>query len=101
MNTNKFKPQNDLKIIIIGHVGTGKTSLLNKWTKNFFSENYKATVSTEFNFKIFEHKGKTYKIQLWDVGGQDRGTNFTKMFCKNSHGAIVVSDISDQETLEK
>ena len=100
-SVNKFKNQNDLKIIIIGHVGTGKTSILNKWIKNNFSESYKATISTEFAFKIFEHNGKTYKIQLWDIGGQDRGPNFTKLFCKNSHGAIVVADITQQDTLEK
>jgi small GTP-binding protein len=100
-SSNKFKNQNDLKIIIIGHVGTGKTSILNKWIKNNFSESYKATISTEFAFKIFEYNGKTYKIQLWDIGGQDRGPNFTKLFCKNSHGAIVVADITQQDTLEK
>jgi Ras-related protein Rab-38 len=100
-SSNKFKNQNDLKIIIIGHVGTGKTSILNKWIKNNFSESYKATISTEFAFKIFEYNGKTYKIQLWDIGGQDRGPNFTKLFCKNSHGAIVVADITQKDTLEK
>ena len=57
--TNKYKILNDLKIIIIGHVGTGKTSILNKWIKNNFTESYKATISTEFAFKIFEHNGKS------------------------------------------
>ena len=49
--------RSDLKIIVIGTSGTGKTSLVNKWTKNLFSEVYKATIVSEFGFKIFEKDG--------------------------------------------
>ena len=59
----------DLKIIVIGTAGTGKTSFVNKWTKNIFSENYKATIVSEFGFKIVEINGKIYRIQLWDLAG--------------------------------
>ena len=51
--------------------------------------------------KIFECNKKYYKIRILDIGGQDRGPYFTKLFCKNSHGAIVVSDITDPDTLNK
>jgi Ras-related protein Rab-7A len=61
--------RNDLKIIVIGNSGTGKTSFVNKWTKNSFSETYKATIVSEFGYKIFEYKGKFYRIQLWDLAG--------------------------------
>ena len=101
MQNRKKNPVRDIKIILIGHMGTGKTALMNKWIKNDFTENYRATISTEFAIKIFENQGKSYKVQLWDIGGQDRGANFTKLFCKGSHGAIVVADICDPTTLEK
>jgi small GTP-binding protein len=92
----------DIKIILIGHVGTGKTSLMNKWIKNDFTESYRATISTEFAIRIFHYNKISYKVQLWDIGGQDRGANFTKLFCKGSHGALVISDITDpDDTLNK
>ncbi len=50
MTTNKFLSY--LKIIVIA--GTGKTSFVNKWTKNIFNEIYKATMVWEFGFKKFE-----------------------------------------------
>jgi small GTP-binding protein len=62
--------RNDLKIIVVGNSGTGKTSFVNKWTKNTFSESYKATIVSEFGYKIFEFKGKFYRIQLWDLAGR-------------------------------
>jgi GTPase SAR1 family protein len=43
-----------LKILVIGDVGTGKTSLVNRIVYNSFSEKYKATVGCEFGMKIME-----------------------------------------------
>jgi small GTP-binding protein len=91
--------RSDLKIIVIGPSGTGKTSYVNKWTKNIFNDKYKATIVSEFGFKIFEHEGKLYRIQLWDLGGQDKNSTITKIFAKDSHGCIIVSDSTDQDSL--
>ena len=88
----------DLKIIIIGESGTGKTSFVNKWTKNIFSETYKATIISEFSFKIVEEQGKFYRIQIWDLAGQDKNAMVTRIFAKDAHGCIVMSDASNIET---
>ena len=100
MESNEGKEiNNELKIIVIGNSNTGKTSFVNKWTKGIFSEAYKATVVSEFSFKVFQHKDKLYRIQLWDLAGQDKNTHITKIFSKNSHGCIVLCDITNKETL--
>ena len=54
--------KSDLKIIVVGSSGNRKTSYVNKWTKNEFTENYKATIVSEFGFKIVEINGKIYRI---------------------------------------
>ena len=100
MDTNEGKEiTNELKIIVIGNSNTGKTSFVNKWTKGTFTDNYKATVVSEFSFKVFQFKDKYYRIQLWDLAGQDKNTHITKIFSKNSHGCIVLCDITNKETL--
>ena len=92
--------KNELKIIVVGNSGTGKTSFVNKWIKGTFDENYKATIVSEFSYKIFDYKDKSYKIQLWDLAGMDQNICITKIFSKDSHGCIVLSDITDQKTLD-
>ena len=91
--------KNDIKIIVVGNSGTGKTSFVNKWIKDSFDETYKATIVSEFSYKIVEYKEKSYKIQLWDLAGMDQNICITKIFSKDSHGCIVLSDITDEKTL--
>ena len=100
-SSNAESYRSDLKIIVVGSSGTGKTSFVNKWTKNMFSDNYKATVVSEFGFKIFEHDGKLYRIQLWDLAGQDKNSTITKIFAKDAHGCIYLSDCTKIETREE
>ena len=93
--------RSDLKIIVIGTSGTGKTSFVNKWTKNIFSDTYKATIVSEFGFKIFEQDGKLYRIQLWDLAGQDKNAMVTKIFAKDAHGCVVMADATNAQTREE
>ena len=91
----------ELKIMIIGSSGAGKTSFVQRWTKGEFSEDYKATIISDFGFKIYNYNENLYRIQLWDIGGQDKSASMAKIFAKDSHGCIVVTDLSINETPSK
>ena len=91
----------DIKIVVIGNSGTGKTSFCKKWINDTFDCSYKATVMSDFSYKIHEFEGNFYKIQFWDIAGQDKNIYTSKVFTKNSHGCLIFSDITDKETLQK
>jgi small GTP-binding protein len=91
----------DLKIIVIGNSGAGKTSFVNKWTKNAFSDLYKPTIVSEYGFKIYECNEKYYRIQLWDVAGQDRNEQLTKTFAKGSHGCVIMCEANNPNSIHE
>ena len=91
----------DIKIIVIGNSGTGKTKLVNKYTKNFFDDEYKQTIVSQFGFKKYQKDGKLYRIQLWDLAGNDKNYMVTKIFAKDAYGCIIISDATDIKTREK
>ena len=93
--------RSDLKIIVFGNSGTGKTNFVTKWTKNIFSEKYKSTIVSEFEFKIYEKDGKIYRIQLWDLAGQDKNQMVAKIYAKDAHGCIYMSDVSNKQAREE
>jgi len=89
------------KILVIGDVAVGKTSLVNRVVYNSFSEKYKATIGCEFGIKQMKVDGEEVKIQLWDLAGQDRLGGISRLYCRDAHGALVVTDITREDTLEK
>lgn len=62
--------KSDIKIIVIGLSGTGKTSFVQKWLKNVFSDNCKATIMSEYGGKVVQRRGENYRIQIWDLAGK-------------------------------
>jgi small GTP-binding protein len=87
----------DIKIIIIGCTGVGKTSFVQRWIKGNFENIYKPTIVTDFQYKIIEWRGKFYRILLWDIGGQDKTPSMAKIFTRDSYGCIVINDVTKKE----
>ena len=51
--------------------------------------------------KIFQYKEKFYRIQLWDLAGQDKNAMVTKIFAKDAHGCVVMSDATNSQTRDE
>ena len=91
----------DLKIIVIGNSGVGKTSFVNKWLRNKFTNKYKPTIVSEFGYKVYEYKNNLYRIQTWDIGGQEKSNSMTKIFSRDSHGCILILDINKNNDINE
>jgi small GTP-binding protein len=95
-----LKGRTDIKIVILGSSGTGKTSFCNLWINNVFSEEYKPTIMSEFNFKMYNYKGNYYKVQIWDLAGQDKNIYTSKVFTKGAHGCLILYDSGTPNSFE-
>ena len=85
----------DLKIIIIGDSSTGKTSIVNRYVSNKFDNTYKATIASQFSYKIIKINKVIYRMQFWDLAGQDRNGTLASIFCKDSHGIVFCCDVTE------
>ena len=91
----------EIKLIIIGKSGSGKTSFVNRWIKDEFNEEYKSTIISEYSSKIYKYDNKLYKINLWDIAGQDHFASLVKAFSKDAQGCITMANILDNNSLEE
>lgn len=58
-------------MIIIGPPGAGKSSLLNRFTRDEFRDGYNPTLGVEFYSKVINVDDDTpIKLQIWDTAGQ-------------------------------
>uniref|UniRef100_A0A8C4IHK4 Ras-related protein Rab-36 n=1 Tax=Dicentrarchus labrax TaxID=13489 RepID=A0A8C4IHK4_DICLA len=60
------------KVIVVGDLAVGKTCLINRFCKDAFDKNYKATIGVDFEMERFEVLGVPFSLQLWDTAGQER-----------------------------
>lgn len=59
------------KILVIGELGTGKTSFIKRYVHQFFSQNYRATIGVDFALKVLNWDQNTIiRLQLWDIAGK-------------------------------
>ncbi|XP_057395551.1 ras-related protein Rab-7b isoform X4 [Balaenoptera acutorostrata] len=90
----------DLKLIIIGALGVGKTSLLHRFVHKTFYEDYQTTLGASILSKIIILDDTTLKLQIWDTGGQERFRSMVSTFYKGSDGCVLAFDVTDVETFE-
>ena len=90
-----------IKIMLIGQVNVGKTSLIRRYTKNTFGGTFLTTVGIDFQEKVVNIDKKSIQIQIWNTAGEERFRNIAKNYFNSSDGFLIVYDITDKNALEK
>jgi len=88
------------KVLVVGDIGVGKTSIIRRYVNRSFSTQYKTTVGVDFHLKTIKKGDQTVRLQLWDIAGQERFGSMTRIYYKDAIGAFVVFDISRPSTLD-
>ncbi|XP_022220274.2 ras and EF-hand domain-containing protein homolog isoform X1 [Drosophila obscura] len=101
MTSTSEKREHLYKILVIGELGTGKTSFIKRYVHQFFSQNYRATIGVDFALKVLQWDGNTIvRLQLWDIAGQERFGNMTRVYYKEAVGAFIVFDVTRSGTFD-
>jgi small GTP-binding protein len=88
------------KIVLLGHFGVGKTSLVRRYIDSAFSEDYLVTVGVHVKKKevIINHEPVT--LIIWDIEGNNAIEKARSSYLLGTQGFIYVFDITRQETYE-
>ena len=89
-----------LKLLILGDSAVGKTSMLLKYTDNFFPESHLATIGIEFKTKEIKFNDYLVHLKIWDTAGQEKFRAITKSYFRGSNGVIFMYDITKKETFK-
>lgn len=87
------------KVIVVGDLAVGKTCLINRFCKDAFDKNYKATIGVDFEMERFEVLGVPFSLQLWDTAGQERFKCIASTYYRGAQTVIIVFDVNDVASL--
>eukprot|EP01080_Neovahlkampfia_damariscottae_P007912 gene7912-12380_t len=89
----------DLKVVLLGDSGVGKTCLLVRFLHGSFG-NTTATIGASFATKVVNSGEKTYSLGLWDTAGQERYDSLSSFYCRGAGCAIIAYDITTQSSFK-
>ena len=87
------------KVILVGDSGVGKTSIINRYLKQY-SENQKATIGASYANKLEKIDDFEINFDIWDTAGQERFRSVNTIFYKEAYVCIMVYDITKPESFE-
>ena len=99
----------EYKFVLLGDSSVGKTAIFTRISGRSFQDSSLSTIGTdkinvEFDKMVIEDKDKIYKrnfnVTLFDTAGQERYRAITKNYFKDSHGIILIYDITDRKSFE-
>nr|CAB3466606.1 unnamed protein product [Digitaria exilis] len=83
------------KLVLLGDVGTGKSSLVLRFVKGQFVEFQESTIGAAFFSQTLAVNDETVKFEIWDTAGQERYHSLAPMYYRGAAAAIVVYDITN------
>ena len=88
------------KILLLGDASVGKTSFTKRYCYNIFNPSERLTIGVDFHVKTIELNNDRIKLQLWDVGGEERFRFLLPTYCLGANAAFLLYDITRPSTLD-
>jgi small GTP-binding protein len=89
-----------IKLILLGDVGVGKSSIIQRYNENKFKEGSSSTLNSYFIEKEVKIQEEDIILELWDTAGQEQFRSITKIFVKNSKVILLVYDVTSRKSFE-
>jgi Ras-related protein Rab-8A len=89
-----------MKLLMIGDSGVGKTCLLLRYANDSFSPTFITTIGIDFKIKNIDIDGKRVKLQIWDTAGQERFRTITTSYFRGAQGILLLYDVTDRRSFE-
>lgn len=89
------------KLMMLGEIGVGKTSIVRRLVFNKFDADYKATIGVDiytYQMQVDEAGGIDVELAIWDIDGDLGDSLFNHVYIQGSSGALVVGDAARPST---
>jgi small GTP-binding protein len=87
------------KVIVVGDVSVGKTSLVRRQAFNSFEFKMESTVGIDHLTTHIHVQDQAVKLLLWDTAGQEQYKSLVPIYSRGAHVCIIVASLVDPESV--
>ena len=88
------------KVLLLGDANVGKNSFTKRYCYNIFNPSERLTIGVDFHVTTIDLHGKKIKLQIWDIGSEERFRFLLPTYCLGANAALLVYDISNPHSLD-
>ena len=98
-------PDFNWKFIVVGNPRVGKTSIINRFVHDQFSDTEKVSKTVQIHRKTVKietvpDQNKWVQLHVWDTLGQERFMSMAPLFFRKAIAAFLVFDCTDRASFE-
>ena len=95
------EPCPEVKVVLLGESGVGKSSIIKQYVTHTFDPDIDSSISSKYISKEIEVDSKKIaKFNLWDTAGQEKYRSLAKIFYKDAHIIILVYSINSLKSYQ-
>lgn len=90
------------KILLLGEIGVGKTSIARRLQFNTFGDTYKATIGADiYTYDVLPSPmGTEFTFLIWDTDGSYGEGVFRQYYAQQAQAAMIVADVTRPSTID-
>lgn len=90
------------KVMLLGEIGVGKSSIVQRLVFDRFEFNYKPTIGVDvYRYEVPPAPGRDgVSLIVWDTDGNFGDSIFRHVYMKEASAAMIVGDLTRRHTLE-
>jgi GTPase SAR1 family protein len=92
------------KLLLLGEIGVGKTSLVRRLTLDELPTDYRPTIGVDlYTFRFTsadKQQEKLVDLVVWDLDGSYGPSIFSHVYSHGASGALIIGDVKSQRTLD-
>lgn len=91
----------EIKMILLGESGVGKTSIIKRYLQDKFDLNETSTLSMSYVGQLKEIDGQKIQLNIWDTIGQEKYRSISKLFLNETKIVILVYSIVSRQSFKE
>ena len=96
-----FEEEINIKLILLGESAVGKTSIINRYVEDSFSNDIISSSSMTYSRKRLTINKQNIILNIWDTVGQEKFKSLSKLFFNDTKIVVLVYSITEKDTFIK